>query len=327
MTKPVVLVTGTKLAEQTKQILHAGSAEVLYMTDPPISEDVLADRLAGEPINAVLLRGSPPLTRRVLEGASNLRIIAKHGAGVDSVDLDAATARGIAVVNAGGANADAVAEHALALMLSLARDLPHLHRNLRDGIWEKPRYLGREFRGRTVGIVGYGQIGRRTAKLAAAFGARIVIYSRSAVADPQGAEVEQDFDRLLGKADILSLHCPLTEKTRGLIGKRALALMKPGAILINTGRGGLVDEAALADALRSGRLAGAGLDVFAQEPADPANPLFGLDNIICTPHVAAMTAEAMVRMGTAAASNIIGYLNGGEWDRASLVNPAVLASA
>src|SRR5688572_13876794 len=106
MTKPVVLVTGTKLAEQTKQILHAGSAEVLYMTDPPISEDVLADRLAGEPINAVLLRGSPPLTRRVLEGASNLRIIAKHGAGVDSVDLDAATARGIAVVNAGGANAE-----------------------------------------------------------------------------------------------------------------------------------------------------------------------------------------------------------------------------
>ena len=327
MIKPVVLVTGTKLAEPTKEILRAGGAEVLYMSDPPISEDVLAARLAAESINAVLLRGSPPLTRRVLEGAADLRIIAKHGAGVDSVDLDAATARGIAVVTAGGANADAVAEHTLAMMLSLARDLPHLHRNLRAGVWEKPRYQGREFRGRTVGIVGYGQIGRRAAALAAAFGARIVIYSRSPVSDPQGAEVEQDFDRLLGRVDILSLHCPLTDRTRGLIGERALSLMKPGALLINTGRGGLVDEKALADALRSGRLAGAGLDVFAQEPADPGNPLFQLDNVICTPHVAAMTAEAMVRMGKAAASNIIGYLQGGAWDRSSLVNAAVLAGA
>jgi D-3-phosphoglycerate dehydrogenase len=213
------------------------------------------------------------------------------------------------------------------MMLSLARDLPQLHRNMRAGYGKSRATWAGNFADALVGIVGYGQIGRRTAKLAAAFGAKIVIYSRSRVNDPDGAEVEDNFDRLLGKVDILSLHCPLTDKTRGMIGERTLGLMKPDAILINTGRGGLVDEAALADALRSGRLAGAGLDVFAQEPADPKNPLFQLDNVICTPHVAALTAEAMVRMGTAAANNIIGYLQGGSWDRQSLVNSAVLKSA
>ncbi len=327
MTQPVVLVTGTKLSEQTKQILRDAGAEVRYMTDPPIAEDALAASLAGSGVNAVLLRGAAPLTRRVLEGARDLKIIAKHGAGVDSVDLETATARGIAVVTAGGANADAVAEHTLAMMLSLARDLPHLHRNMRDGIWEKPRYQGREFRGRTVGIVGYGQIGRRAAQLAAAFGAHIIVHTRSSVADLAGAEQETDFERLLGKVDILSLHCPLTDRTRGMINARTLNLMRPGALFINTARGALVDETALVDALRSGRLAGAGLDTFAKEPADPRNPLFALDNVICTPHVAAMTDEAMVRMGVAAARNIIGYLGRGSWDRSSLVNPAVLASA
>lgn len=327
MTKPVVLVTAAKLSEQAQQILRDAGADVTYMPDPPISEDTLAARLAGASVNAVLLRGSPPLTRRVIESAPKLKIIAKHGAGVDSVDLNAATARGIAVVTAGGANADAVAEHTLALMLSLARDLPRLSRNLRQGLWEKPRYQGSEFRGRTVGIVGYGQIGRRAAALAAALGARVVIHSRSRVTAPAGAQIEENFERLLGHADIVSLHCPLTDKTRGLINDRTLRLMKPGALLINTGRGALVDEAALVDALTSGRLAGAGLDTFAQEPADPDNPLFQLDNVICTPHVAAMTGEAMVRMGTAAAGNIVGYLNGGAWDKASLVNPAALERA
>ena len=326
MTKTVVLVTSTQLSQQAQQILREAGADVLYMSDPIITEEVLAARLAGEGVGAVLMRGSPPFTRRVLEAATNLKIITKHGAGFDSVDLDAATARGIAVVTAGAANADAVAEHTLALMLSLVRQLPRLDRNLRHGMWEKPRFQGREFRNRIVGIVGYGQIGRRVARLARAFGAHIVIHSRSRVADPDGAEVEENFDRLLSKVDILSLHCPLTDQTRGLISERQLGLMKPGALLINTARGGLVDEAALVDALRNGRLAGAGLDTFAKEPVDAKNPLFTLDNVICSPHVAAMTEEAMARMGTTAANNIIGYLQRGSCDRANLVNPAVLTS-
>lgn len=324
MTRPVVLVTSTNLSEQTKQILHDAGAEVIYLTDP-ITEDGLLVKMVG--VNAVLMRGSPPFTRRVLEAARDLRIIAKHGAGFDSVDLATATARGIAIMTAGDANADAVAELTLALMLSLARELPRLDRNLRRGLWEKPRYQGREFRSRTVGIVGYGQIGRRVARLARAFGPRIVVHSRNRTADLEGAEWEENFERLLGTVDILSLHCALNNETRGLIGEKQLRLMKPDALLINTARGGVVDETALVDALRNGRLAGAGLDTFAQEPPDPGNPLFTLDNVICAPHVAAMTGETMTRMGTIAANNIIGYLRGERSNLANLVNPAVLGAA
>ena len=322
MIKPVVLVTSPQLSDTGKQVLRDAGAEVSYMSE--ISEDILATRLASGGINAVLMRGSPPFTRRVLESAQDLKIIAKHGAGIDSVDLDTATARGIVVMNAGDANADPVVEVTIGMMLALARDLPRLDRNLKSGTWEKPRYLGREFRGRVVGIVGYGQIGRRVAKLAAALGAKVVIYTRSRPADTGGAEIEDNLDRLLARVDVLSLHCGLNDKTRGMIGARELGLMKPDAIFINTARGPVVDEAALVDALKNGRLAGAGLDVFAKEPTDPKNPLFALDNVIVAPHVAAMTHEALARMGTIAATHIIDWLQRGVCDRANLINPAVL---
>ncbi|HEV7820966.1 MAG TPA: NAD(P)-dependent oxidoreductase, partial [Burkholderiales bacterium] len=201
---------------------------------------------------------------------------------------------------------------------------PRYHRGLREGKWEKGGSVGREFRGRTVGIVGYGQIGSRTARLARALGANVVLFSRSRIADPDGMEVEDNFERLLGRVDILSLHCPLTDKTRGLMGDKQLRLMKPTAILINTSRGQVIDEAALIDALKNGRLAGAGLDTFAVEPTDPKNPLIFLDNVICTPHVSVLTEEAMARMGTAAANNIVGYIGRGVCSTANVVNPQVL---
>jgi D-3-phosphoglycerate dehydrogenase len=323
MTKPVVLVTSTKLSDTAKKIFSDAGADVLYMADP-LNEDTLLAQFSSADINAVLLRTSPPFTRRVLEGAQHLKIIAKHGAGIDSVDIDTATARGIVVATAGDANADPVAEQAIMFMLTLARDLPQLNRNLRNGKWEKASYQGHEFRGRVVGIVGFGAIGQRTARMARALGANVVLHSRSRIKDAEGMEVEEDFERLLGRVDILSLHCPLTDKTRGMINGKTLRLMKPGAFLINTARGGLVDEAALVDALKNGRLAGAGLDTFAQEPTDPKNPLVFLDNVICTPHVAAMTAEAMTRMGTIAATQIVGYIQRGECDTKYVVNPAVL---
>jgi D-3-phosphoglycerate dehydrogenase len=323
MTQPVVLVTSTNLSDSAKKILSDAGAEVIYMTDP-IDEAALLGKFAAADINAVLLRTSPPFTRRVLEAAKHLKIIAKHGAGVDSVDIETATARGIVVVTAGDANADPVAEQAIMFMLALARDLPRLNRGLREGKWEKGKYQGREFRGRTVGIVGFGAIGRRTAHMARALGANVVLHSRSPITDPEGMQVEDNFERLLGGVDILSLHCPLNDKTRGMIGDKQLRLMKPTALLINTARGQLIDEAALVDALKSGRLAGAGLETFAKEPTDPKNPLIFFDNVICTPHVSALTAEALTRMGTIAATNIVGYVERGECDRANVVNPAVL---
>ena len=299
MSKAVVLVTAPNLSAAAIEILRDAQAEVHYMQGA-ITEDALIGAITQHGINAILLRASPPLTKRVLEAGAHLKIIAKHGAGVDSVDIDAATARGIVVVTAGDANADAVAEQSIMFMLALSRELPKYQQSLRDGQWVKGGSVGREFRGRTVGIVGYGQIGSRTAKSAHAVGAKVVLLSRSKIANPD-------------------------DKTRGLIGDRELRLMKPTAFIVNTSRGPVIDEAALIDALQNGRLAGAGLDTFAQEPVDPKNPLLFMNNVLCTPHVSVLTQEAMTRMGTAAATNIVGYIERGVCDVKSVVNPSVLA--
>ena len=319
MTKPVVLVTSMQLSEPAQRILRDAGLEIAFVPESTTEDSTIA-ALAGAKPAAVLMRGNPPFTRRVIESAPQLKIIAKHGAGVDSVDVQAAAQGGIAVMTAGAANADAVAELALALMLALARELPRLDRGVKGGSWERPHYQGREFRGRTLGIVGYGQIGRRVALLAAAFGAKVLIHSRSAIADAGGAEVEPDFETLLRRADILSLHCPLIPETRGMLGEAQLRAMPPGALLVNTARGALVDEAALADALRSGHLGGAGLDTFAAEPPDAKHPLFALDNVICTPHVAGATKGSLLRVGTIAATNIVRHLRGEAPDPDNLIS-------
>lgn len=326
MAKPKVLVTAAKLSELAQNLLREGGVDLMFMNDP-VNEDALIAALAKPDVVALLLRGSPPLTDRVFAAAPGLKLIAKHGAGVDSVDMASATRRGIAVMVAGGANADAVAEHALAMMLSLARELPRFDRDVRQGAWRNFDYYVRDFRTLTVGIVGYGQIGERTARLARACGANVIINTRSEITQPTGMMVEPDLGRLLERVDILSLHCPLSEKTRGMIGAAQLARMKPGAFLINTSRGQVIDEPALVDALKSGRLAGAGLDTFAIEPVDPANPLLALPNVLITPHIAAMTTDAMVRMGTIAANNIISYLRGEVYDRRNFLNPEVFRGA
>ena len=316
-----VLVTAMHLSVEAREMLLGVGARLIFMPDP-ITEDSLVERLSSAPVDAIILRGSPPITPRVLAAAEHLRLIAKNGVGVDSVDIDAATRRGIAVVVAGGANADAVAEHAIALMLALVRDLPRLDREVRRGVWQSTAFQGRDFRGSVVGIVGYGSIGRSTARLAAALGARVVVLRRSGAAD--GFEVETQLDRLLPRVDILSLHCPLTEQTRGLLGRRELASMKQGALLINTARGAVVDEAALVEPLRCGHLGGTGLDTFACEPIAPAHPLLTLDNVILTPHIAGVTRAAAIRVSTTTATNVIDFIQGRPIDPANRVNPAVL---
>lgn len=226
MSKPVVLVTSTTVSEQAQKLLRDAGAEVHFMENPT-DEKSLVSAFSRRKIDAALLRGPAPFTPAVFAAAKDLKIISKNGAGIDSVDLESATAHGVAVMVTNGANADAVAEHSLALMLSLVRELPRFDRELRKGVWKDLNYMVRDFRVRTVGIVGYGQIGQRTARLAAACGARVVIYSRTRAQPPQGMEWEESLDRLLGRVDILSLHCPLTEQTRGMIGEKQLRLMKP----------------------------------------------------------------------------------------------------
>jgi D-3-phosphoglycerate dehydrogenase len=304
-----ILVTGPELAPEAQAILLESGAALDFVPERS-SEDALAARLARGDVVAIMMRGSPPFTRRVLGSAKGLRIIAKVGSGLDSVDTRTAGELGIMLTTSAVATADGVAEHTLALMLSLARDLPRLDKSTRAGHWEQRNFGGHEFRSRTVGVVGYGHIGQRVARLVDAFGATVLVHPLTTPRKVEHGTLEENFDRLLRTVDILTLHGRLTEKTRGQIGRRELALMKPSAILINTARGALVEEAALIEALSTGKLAAAGLDAFAKEPLDRANPLLALPNVICTSHVAAAARETVVRVATMAARSIVEHLKG-----------------
>lgn len=303
-----VLVTAQHLVPAAQKMLQDAGGQIDFMSEP-IDESSLIGQLSRGDYLAVLLRGSKPFTAKVLAAAKGLKIIAKNGAGVDSVDLDEAVRQGIHVTVAAGANADAVAEHAIALMLSLIRDLRRLDRTVRQGGWEGTSWLGRDFRGSVVGIVGYGSIGRATAQMAAALGARVLVLN-SGRAEIKSFDTVDQLDDLLRQVDILSLHCPLTDTTRGLIGRRELSLLKPGALVINTARGPVIDESALIESLRSGHLGGAGLDTFEHEPILAGNPLLSFDHVVLTPHVAGVTQNAAKRVATMTAQNIIDVLTG-----------------
>ncbi|WP_421937992.1 2-hydroxyacid dehydrogenase [Phenylobacterium sp.] len=245
----------------------------------------------------VLLHVLKPVTAAMIAGAPRLRLVQKLGVGVNTIDLEAAKAAGVAVANMPGTNSQAVAEMTLALMLSVLRRLPYLDPLTRRGEGWSPDTdlidgVG-EIAGRTVGFIGYGASPSPLSAALEALGARVIYTARSPKPQLPGRFVS--LEELLATSDIVSLHVPLTAETEGLIGRAALAAMKPGAILVNTARGGLVDEAALVEALHSGRLRGAGLDVFAAEPVDPGNPLLMLPNVVVAPHQAWLTPETLDR--------------------------------
>jgi phosphoglycerate dehydrogenase-like enzyme len=242
-------------------------------------------------------------TEAMIAAAPNLRLIQKIGVGVNTINLEAAITRGIPVCNLPGTNARAVAELALALMLATLRRITRFDAGLRNGVWLDPRLqdgIG-ELGGRTVGLVGYGAIPRLLAPVLAAMGCHVIYTARRRMVDAVGTW--RPLDSLLAEADVISLHVPLTDETANMIDAAALARMKPGAILVNTARGGLVDARALEAALRSGHLAGAGLDVFVQEPIDPADPLLQLPNVVLTPHIAWLTTGTFDRSFSLAAEN------------------------
>jgi D-3-phosphoglycerate dehydrogenase len=319
---PKVLIapmTLTKVQGPFRQaLLDAGFELVLSGVAHQMVEDELLAALDG--IDAALA-GSEPYSARIIAERPQLRVIARVGVGYDAVDVPAATAHGIAVTTTPGANHDSVAEHTFALLLGLSRDLVPQHLGVKSGGW--PRRTTLPLRGAALGIAGLGRIGKAVALRGEAFGMKLLAYDPypdHAFAAAHGITL-MPFERLLAESDFLSLHLPVTAETRHLINRQTLKQMKPTALLVNTARGALVNEADLLEALRAGRLAGAGLDVFEQEPPGKS-PLFELDNVLLTPHGAGTDRKSRDDMALSAAEAIVA-LSRGEWPAEKVVNPEV----
>jgi D-3-phosphoglycerate dehydrogenase len=296
---PVVLIAD-KLAESIVAAL--GDQIEVRWVDGPDRERLLA---AVPEADALLVRSATTVDAEVLDAAPKLKIVARAGVGLDNVDVDTATERGVLVVNAPTSNIHSAAEHALALLLSAARQIPAADASLREHAWKRSSFSGTEIFGKTVGVVGLGRIGQLVAQRLAAFETHIVAYDpyvSPARAAQLGIEL-LPLDELLARADFISVHLPKTPETAGLIDKDALAKTKPGVVIVNAARGGLVDEAALFEAVSSGHVRAAGIDVFSKEPCTDS-PLFDLPQVVVTPHLGASTEEAQDRAGTDVAASV-----------------------
>ena len=302
--KAVFLVTGNDLAKDALALL--GDYEVAFAGKSPTEEDIVALCRRHDPV-AIIVRYSR-VGAAAMDAAPSLRVISKHGSGTDTIDKQAAAARGIQVVAAAGANAAAVAEHALALLLACAKSVVALDGRMRQGHWDKATHRSVELEGRTVGVIGLGAIGLRFARMADAMGIRVLGF------DPYARELPDHIERadlatIWREADAISLHCPLTDANARLLNAQTLAACKPGVIVVNTARGGLIDEAALLAAVRSGQVHSAGLDSFVVEPMPSASALCGEARITMSPHIGGVTGDAYVKMGVAAAQNALAVLN------------------
>jgi D-3-phosphoglycerate dehydrogenase len=308
----VIALEGVALLEPVATLAQVGD----YCTE--------AERIdAARGADAMLVR-TGAVTRALVEACPRLKIVSRHGVGYDAVDVPACTDHGVLVTITPNANATAVSEHAMALMLACARKIPQADRLLKAGKWAREPFVGIELSGRTLGLVGLGRVGSKVAHLARAFGMTVLAadpYTTPERAVAAGVTLVS-LEEMLPKADFISVHAPLTPETHHIIGRSTLSMLKPTAILVNTARGPLVDPVALAEALQEGRLAAAGIDVFEQEPFAADDPLHALPNLIATPHVAGNTDESLVNLAVDAARNILAVLAGRMPD--GLVNPEVL---
>jgi D-3-phosphoglycerate dehydrogenase / 2-oxoglutarate reductase len=303
---PKVLISDA-LSPAAVAIFKDRGLEVDFRPNLGKDKDKLADAING--FDGLAIRSATKVTAKLLEQANGLKVIGRAGIGVDNVDIPAATARGIIVMNTPFGNSITTAEHAITLMLSLARQIPEADASTRAGKWEKNKFLGVEIFGKTLGIIGCGNIGSIVADRALGMKMKVIAYDPF-LSDERARDLGVEkigLEELLRRADFLTLHTPLTEKTKNIINAETLKLTKKGLRLINCARGGLVDEAALFEALSSGRIAGAALDVFVTEPATDS-PLFALPNVVCTPHLGASTTEAQENVALQIAEQMADYL-------------------
>ncbi|NQZ47899.1 MAG: phosphoglycerate dehydrogenase, partial [Erythrobacter sp.] len=308
MSKPKVLISD-KMDPNAARIFEERGCEVDVITGE--SPEELKARI-GE-YHGLAIRSSTKVTPDILDAATNLKVIGRAGIGVDNVDIPYASGKGVVVMNTPFGNSITTAEHAIAMMMALARMIPAANTRTQNGEWPKKDFMGVEVTGKTLGLIGAGNIGSIVASRALGLKMKVIAYDPFLTEDRAvelGIE-KVDLDTLLSRADFVSLHTPLTDETRGILSRERLEGAKAGIRIVNCARGGLIDEAALRDCLESGQVAGAALDVFAQEPAKE-NPLFGAPNFICTPHLGASTTEAQVNVALQVAEQMSDYLvNGG----------------
>ena len=286
------------------------SRGVAVRYEPELAGDPDAFRREIGDVEGLAVRSGARVTADILDAAERLRVIGRAGVGVDTIDVSAATARGIVVLNAPFGNTVTTAEHTLAMILAMARHIPAADASLRAGLWKRKEFLGLELQGKTLGVVGCGHVGSEVANRARALGMRVLAYDPFLAperAESLGVARIDSLEDLLGRADIVTLHVPRIDETRNLLSAARIAAMKPGARLVNCARGGIVDEAALVAALESGALAGAAIDVFEDEPAT-RHPLFGLPNTVVTPHLGASTAEAQAKVSLQIAADLCDFL-------------------
>ena len=301
-----VIMTSPRLAAEAVALLERAGARIHYMDPFPKADAIAA--LAREIGAVAILSRQGPVTAGVMEAAPRLKVVARHGVGVDDVDVAEAQRRGIVVTRAPGSNTQAVAEHTMAMILALAKRLPGLSAQVAAGQWRLATDKVRDIAGLRLGLLGLGSIGQAVLPLATAFGMDVAAFTRSMKIS--AVTLMPDLPALLARSDVLSLHLPYSPTTRHIIGRAELATLPAGAVIINTARGGLIDEGALLEALESGHVAGAGLDVFEDEPPNPAHALRRHPAVIATPHVAGVTDGSLVNMGVMAAECIVAVLTG-----------------
>jgi D-3-phosphoglycerate dehydrogenase len=325
MQKPKVYITSRSFGQRCEEAIKLLESLAEVKRNPygrALNEQELLKIVSD--IDAIIV-GHDKIDRKIIEHAKKLKIIARHGIGVDNIDLQAATDHNIVVTYAPHANADAVADFTIGLALCLARQIPQAHMSMSECKWESAKFIGVELSGKTLGIVGLGEIGYRVAKRAKSFDMKVIYWSRRR---KMGLEKELsiqyvEFENLLRESDFITLHVALTDETRGLIGEKEFSLMKKTAYLINTARGPVVNEKALYKALKDGQISGAAIDVYSEEPPNFEDPLLKLHNVIKTPHVAAYTVEAISRMDLMNAQDLFRFFKGEK--PIYVANPEVLS--